>query len=57
MSAPPATVAVDLPIELPHPRDQITTRELPRYLEYRHRMLAQLFVEEGLVSAPVAALS
>ena len=57
LSASPATVAVDLPIELPHPRDQITTRELPRYLEYRHRMLAQLFVEEGLVSAPVAALS
>jgi NitT/TauT family transport system ATP-binding protein len=42
----PATVAVDLAIELPHPRDQIATRALPRYLEYRERLLQQLFSEE-----------
>ena len=51
MSRPPATVGMDLRIELPLPRDQITTRELPAYLGYRHRILAQLFAEEGLKPA------
>jgi len=50
----PGTVAVDLPIKLPHPRDQIATRALPQYLEYRARLLAQLFAEEGLVAGEVA---
>ena len=54
LSKPPAVVAVDLAIELPHPRDQITTRELPQYLEYRHRLLAQLFADEGLPSVAAA---
>ena len=51
LSRAPATVAADIAIDLPHPRDQIATRELPRYLEYRHRLLAQLFAEEGLATA------
>ena len=55
LSKAPAKVAVDLAVELPHPRDQITTRELPQYLEYRHRVLAQLFADEGLVSAAALA--
>ena len=42
----PATVAIDVAIDLPHPRDQITTRALPRYLQYRERLLQQLFSEE-----------
>jgi NitT/TauT family transport system ATP-binding protein len=42
----PATVAADLAIELPHPRDQIATRALPRYLQYRERLLQQLFAEQ-----------
>ena len=46
----PGVVAADLPIELPHPRNQITTRELPQYLDYRGRLLAQLFADEGLVA-------
>jgi len=50
LSKPPAVVRVDLAIELPHPRDQITTRELPLYLNYRHQLLAQLFADEGLRS-------
>jgi NitT/TauT family transport system ATP-binding protein len=50
----PGTVAVDLPIELPHPRNQITTRELPHYLDYRARLLAQLFADEGLVATEPA---
>jgi NitT/TauT family transport system ATP-binding protein len=46
----PGAVAADLPIELPYPRNQITTRELPQYLDYRGRLLAQLFADEGLVA-------
>ena len=54
LSRAPATVAVDLPVELPHPRDQIATRAQPQYLDYRARLLAQLFADEGL-TAPEAA--
>jgi NitT/TauT family transport system ATP-binding protein len=50
----PGTVAVDLRVELPHPRDQIATRALPQYLDYRARLLAQLFADEGLVAAEAA---
>ena len=50
----PGTVAIDLPIELPHPRDQIATRALPAYLDYRARLLAQLFADEGLVATEAA---
>jgi len=44
----PGTIAIDMPIELPSPRDQIATRALPAYLDYRARLLAQLFADEGL---------
>jgi NitT/TauT family transport system ATP-binding protein len=54
LSRAPATVAVDLPIELPHPRDQIATRALPQYLDYRAQLLAQLFADEGLVATEAA---
>jgi NitT/TauT family transport system ATP-binding protein len=50
----PGTVAVDLPIELPHLRDQIATRASPAYLNYRAQLLGQLFADEGLVAAEVA---
>jgi NitT/TauT family transport system ATP-binding protein len=50
----PGTIAIDMPIELPAPRDQITTRALPVYLESRARLLAQLFVDEGLKSEEAA---
>jgi NitT/TauT family transport system ATP-binding protein len=46
LARPPAAIAADLPVDLPHPRDQISTRALPRYLEYRKRLLKQLFAEE-----------
>jgi NitT/TauT family transport system ATP-binding protein len=55
LSKAPAVVGMDLTIELPHPRDQITTREQPQYLHYRHQLLAQLFADEGLPSAAAAA--
>jgi NitT/TauT family transport system ATP-binding protein len=51
LSRAPAVVAADVAVDLPHPRDQIATRELPSYLEYRHRLLAQLFRAEGLMGA------
>jgi NitT/TauT family transport system ATP-binding protein len=50
----PGTVAVDLPIDLPDPRDQIATRALRPYLDYRAKLLAQLFAYEGLVVSEIA---
>jgi len=50
----PGTVAIDIPIDLPSPRDQIATRALPAYLDYRARLLAQLFADEGLKSTEAA---
>jgi NitT/TauT family transport system ATP-binding protein len=44
----PGTVAIDLHVDIPFPRDQIATRALPDYLEYRARLLEQLFADEGL---------
>ena len=34
--------------------DQIATRALPHYLDYRARLLAQLFAAEGLVATEAA---
>ncbi len=48
LSRAPAAVAIDVPIELPRPQDQITTRALPAYLDYRARLLGKLFADEGL---------
>jgi NitT/TauT family transport system ATP-binding protein len=55
LSKPPSEVGIDLDIDLPHPRDQIATRELAQYLQYRHELLAQLFADEGLASSVGAA--
>jgi NitT/TauT family transport system ATP-binding protein len=54
LSRAPAAVAADLAIELPHPRHQIATRALPQYLDYRARLLAQLFADEGLTATEAA---
>jgi NitT/TauT family transport system ATP-binding protein len=54
LSRAPAAIAIDTPIELPSPRDQIATRALPVYLDYRARLLAQLFADEGLKSREAA---
>ena len=54
LSRAPAAIAIDMPIELPTPRDQIATRALPPYLEYRAHLLAQLFADEGLKSTEAA---
>jgi NitT/TauT family transport system ATP-binding protein len=42
LSARPTSVAQSIPTALPRPRDAITTRELPRFLELRHELLAML---------------
>jgi NitT/TauT family transport system ATP-binding protein len=52
LSRASAALAIDIAIELPVSRDQIATRALPAYLDYRARLLAQLFTDEGLESAP-----
>jgi NitT/TauT family transport system ATP-binding protein len=54
LSRAPGTIAIDTPIVLPAPRDQIATRESPAYLDYRARLLAQLFADEGLSSREAA---
>jgi NitT/TauT family transport system ATP-binding protein len=51
----PGTVAIDVPIDLPDPRDQIKTRALPIYLDYRAQLLAQLFADEGLAATSEVA--
>jgi NitT/TauT family transport system ATP-binding protein len=43
----PATVRNDVRIDLPYPRDQISTREDPRYLQYRRQLLREVFADEG----------
>jgi NitT/TauT family transport system ATP-binding protein len=50
----PGTIAIDIPIVLPAARDQIRTRALPAYLDYRAQLLAQLFADEGLKSVEAA---
>jgi len=42
LSARPSVVARIVATELPRPRDSIRTRELPRFLELRHTLLAML---------------
>jgi NitT/TauT family transport system ATP-binding protein len=50
----PGTIAIDTPIALPDPRAQIATRALPAYLDYRAKLLAHLFADEGLNGAEAA---
>jgi NitT/TauT family transport system ATP-binding protein len=38
MESRPGRIAMSLDIELPHPRHQLTTREDPRFLAYRHQL-------------------
>jgi NitT/TauT family transport system ATP-binding protein len=43
----PARVMQTVEIDLPRPRDQLTTREDPRFLAHRHRLFALLAGERG----------
>ena len=38
LAGPPATVTESIDITLPRPRQQLTTKELPEYLGYRHHL-------------------
>jgi len=42
LSARPSRVIDVVEPGLPRPRDNLATRELPRFLEHRHRLLAML---------------
>ena len=42
LAANPGRVAEIVDIDLPRPREQLTTREHPRFLEYRHRLYRHL---------------
>ena len=53
LSRAPAAIAIDVPIELPRPQDQIATRALPAYLDYRAHLLGKLFADEGLKTTGV----
>lgn len=39
----PGRVVEDIPIDLPYPRNQLTTRERPDFLKYRHRIFEVIF--------------
>jgi NitT/TauT family transport system ATP-binding protein len=43
----PATVVASIEIELPRPRNQLTTREDGRFLAYRHRLFEMLLHERS----------
>jgi NitT/TauT family transport system ATP-binding protein len=38
LSTRPARVVEEIAIDLPHPRDQLTTKESPEFLRLRHRV-------------------
>ena len=42
LSANPGEIIDEITVELPRPRDQLTTREHPSFLAYRHRLFGQL---------------
>ena len=54
LSRAPGTIGLDFAIDLPGKRDQIATRALPAYLDYRARILQQLFAAEGLSAREAA---
>jgi NitT/TauT family transport system ATP-binding protein len=47
LSKRPTRVAREIAVELPRPRDQIETREKPRFLEIRHEVLSYIRRERG----------
>ncbi len=42
MESRPGRIAEEIGIDLPHPRNQLTTREDPRFLAYRHQLFGLL---------------
>jgi NitT/TauT family transport system ATP-binding protein len=55
LSARPSSVVEELRIDLPRPRDQITTRSLERFVEYRNHVYTRIRSETaGARAAPLA---
>jgi NitT/TauT family transport system ATP-binding protein len=42
LTSAPGRITRDIAIDLPRPRDQVATRELPRYAEYRRELFAMV---------------
>jgi NitT/TauT family transport system ATP-binding protein len=42
----PRNFAADVAIELPYPRDRLTTPEMPNFLTYRHQLYEEIFDSE-----------
>jgi NitT/TauT family transport system ATP-binding protein len=47
ISGTPGAITLTVPTELPRPRDQLATRELPEYLQVRHKLGQALRAEDG----------
>ncbi|TAL76880.1 MAG: ABC transporter ATP-binding protein [Burkholderiaceae bacterium] len=43
----PSGVALDMYIDLPYPRNQLVTLDLPDFLKYRHRLYKEIYSEES----------
>jgi NitT/TauT family transport system ATP-binding protein len=43
----PAQIDSSVPIDLPYPRDQITTRESESFIAYRHRLLSRVLAQQA----------
>ena len=50
----PATVVETIPVDLPKPRNQLTTREHPDFLAHRHRLFKLLVDKDPPVVTPLA---
>jgi NitT/TauT family transport system ATP-binding protein len=55
LSARPSSVVEELPIDLPRPRDQITTRSLERFVEYRNHIYTRIRRETADAKAALVA--
>ena len=47
MTGTPGAITLDVDTEIPRPRDQLATRELPQYLRVRHLLGQSLRAEDG----------
>ncbi len=56
LNRPPHNLAADVAIDLPYPRDRLTTPELPNYLGYRHRLYEEIFAADSKVAGSVSAV-
>jgi NitT/TauT family transport system ATP-binding protein len=46
LSRPPAFIREDVVIDLPYPRDPVTTRSNPRFADFHKRLFGSIFVQE-----------